>query len=70
MIAAVPAGSPTLAAGIIEPEQVADAVLAALAADRFMILPHPEVAEFARRRADDPDRWIAGMRRLRSSAED
>jgi NAD(P)-dependent dehydrogenase (short-subunit alcohol dehydrogenase family) len=69
MIAAVPTGSPTLAAGIIEPEQVADAVLAALAADRFMILPHPEVAEFARRRADDPDRWIAGMRRLRSSAE-
>ena len=51
MIAAVPAGSPTLTAGIIEPEQVADAVLAALATDRFMILPHPEVAEFARRRA-------------------
>ena len=68
MIAAVPAGSPTLASGIIEPEQVADAVLAALAADQFMILPHPEVAEFARRRADDPDRWIAGMRRLRARA--
>jgi len=63
MIAAVPEGSPTLSAGIIEPDQVANEVLAALAADRFMILPHPEVAEFARRRAADPDRWIAGMRR-------
>ena len=69
MIAAVPAGSPTLTSGIIEPEQVADAVLAALAANRFMILPHPEVAEFARRRAGDPDRWIAGMRRLRARTE-
>lgn len=67
MISAVPAGSATLASGVIEPDQVAEAVLDALAADRFLILPHPEVAEFARRRAADPQRWIAGMRRLRTS---
>ena len=44
-------------------------LLDALAADRFLILPHPEVAEFARRRVTDPDRWIAGMRRLRAKLQ-
>ena len=33
---------------------------------RFLLLPHPEVHEFLRRKADDPDRWIAGMRRLQA----
>jgi NAD(P)-dependent dehydrogenase (short-subunit alcohol dehydrogenase family) len=59
--------SATLAAGaVIEPEQVADAVVAALADGRFLILPHPEVAEYERRRAADRDRWLAGMRRFRA----
>jgi short-subunit dehydrogenase len=49
----------------IEPEQVADEVVKGLAAERFLILPHPEVAEFVRRRAGDHDRWLRGMRRLR-----
>jgi NAD(P)-dependent dehydrogenase (short-subunit alcohol dehydrogenase family) len=58
--------SSTLAAGaMIEPEQVADAVVEALGDGRFLILPHPEVAEFERRRSGDRDRWLAGMRRLR-----
>jgi NAD(P)-dependent dehydrogenase (short-subunit alcohol dehydrogenase family) len=66
MLAGAPATSATLAAGaVIEPEQVADAVLAAFAENRFLILPHPEVAEYERRRAGDRDRWLAGMRRLR-----
>ncbi|HEY8472804.1 MAG TPA: SDR family oxidoreductase [Natronosporangium sp.] len=66
MLAGAPANSATLAAGpAITPEQVADAVMAAFAADRFLILPHPEVAEYERRRATDRDRWLAGMRRLR-----
>ena len=69
MIAHAPPESATLAGGVIEPDQVADAVLDALAADRFLILPHPEVAEFARRRVTDPDRWIAGMRRLRAKLQ-
>jgi hypothetical protein len=48
----------------LDPEAVADAVIAGLADERFLILPHPEVAEYFRRKADDYDRWIRGMRRL------
>ena len=53
------------ALGMIEPEQVADDVVAALQADAFLILPHPEVSTFEQRRADDRERWLAGMRRAR-----
>jgi NAD(P)-dependent dehydrogenase (short-subunit alcohol dehydrogenase family) len=61
------AGGAVLAAGeVLEPEEVAGAVVAALANGRFLILPHPEVAEFERRRAADRDRWLAGMRRVRA----
>ena len=61
------ATSPVLAAGpLLEPEQVAEAVVRGLADGRFLILPHPEVATFERRRAADRDRWLAGMRRARS----
>lgn len=52
------------AGALLEPEQVADAVVEGLAAERFLILPHPEVATYLRRKAEDPDRWLAGMRRL------
>jgi NAD(P)-dependent dehydrogenase (short-subunit alcohol dehydrogenase family) len=48
----------------VEPEAVADAVIAGLAEERFLILPHPEVADYFRRKADDYDRWLRGMRRL------
>jgi NAD(P)-dependent dehydrogenase (short-subunit alcohol dehydrogenase family) len=48
----------------LEPEAVADAVIAGLADERFLILPHPEVAEYFRRKSADYDRWIRGMRRL------
>jgi hypothetical protein len=40
--------------------------VAGLAAEHFLILPHPEVAEYVRRKAGDYDRWLAGMRRLQS----
>jgi NAD(P)-dependent dehydrogenase (short-subunit alcohol dehydrogenase family) len=61
--------SAVLAAGpLLEPEQVADAVVRGLAEGQFLILPHPEVAEFERRRAADRDRWLAGMRRARARA--
>jgi NAD(P)-dependent dehydrogenase (short-subunit alcohol dehydrogenase family) len=53
-----------LRAGAIEPEEVAEAVVEALAEERFLILPHKEVAEYFRRKADDYDRWLRGMRRL------
>ncbi len=48
----------------LDPEAVADAVIAGLADERFLILPHPEVAEYFQRKAGDYDRWIRGMRRL------
>jgi NAD(P)-dependent dehydrogenase (short-subunit alcohol dehydrogenase family) len=67
MLADAPAESATLASGeMISPEQVADAVMAAFADDRFLILPHPRVAEYERRRATDRERWLAGMRRMRA----
>ncbi len=51
--------------GALEPEQVADAVVRGVADERFLILPHPEVAEYVRRKSADYDRWLNGMRRLR-----
>ena len=51
---------------MLEPEQVADVVVEGLRAERFLILPHPEVLTFFRRKADDYDRWLAGMRRLQA----
>ncbi|MGH8918305.1 MAG: dehydrogenase, partial [Actinomycetes bacterium] len=60
--------SAVLAAGrVIEPEEVADAVVAGLAEERFLILTHPEVATYVRHRADDRERWLAGMRRLQAT---
>jgi NAD(P)-dependent dehydrogenase (short-subunit alcohol dehydrogenase family) len=50
--------------GVISPEQVAEAVVQGLAAEKTLILPHPVVAEYVNRRAGDRDRWIGGMRRL------
>ncbi len=51
--------------GSVSPEDVADAVVKGIDEERFLILPHPEVAEYFRRKADDYDRWLRGMRRLR-----
>jgi NAD(P)-dependent dehydrogenase (short-subunit alcohol dehydrogenase family) len=55
-----------LTGGALEPEQVADAVVAAIREERFLILPHPEVAEFFQRKVADYERWLRGMRRLRA----
>ena len=51
----------------LDPDRVADDVVNGLAEERFLILPHPEVAEYFRRKADDYDRWLRGMRRLRAA---
>ncbi|HEX3884801.1 MAG TPA: SDR family oxidoreductase [Stellaceae bacterium] len=51
--------------GVLTPEAVADAVVAGLDSEKFLILPHPEVATYVRRKAEDIDRWLAGMARLR-----
>jgi NAD(P)-dependent dehydrogenase (short-subunit alcohol dehydrogenase family) len=51
--------------GIIEPEQLAQTVVEAIAEERFYVLPHPEVEDYVRRKGDNIDRWLSGMRRLR-----
>ena len=56
-----------LTANALEPEAVAEIVLQGLLDERFLILPHPEVGEYFRRKADDYDRWLNGMRRLRAN---
>ena len=50
---------------IISPQQLADSVIKGLEDERFLILPHPEVEKYRERKADNYDRWITGMRRLR-----
>jgi len=50
--------------GSVSPDEVAECVIQGLAEERFLILPHPEAAEYFRRKADDYDRWLRGMRRL------
>jgi NAD(P)-dependent dehydrogenase (short-subunit alcohol dehydrogenase family) len=54
--------------GVIEPEDVAEAVVRGIADERFLILPHPEVHDYWRRKVDDYDRWLAGMRKLQARA--
>lgn len=53
-----------LAISSVTPEEVAKAVVEGLADERFLILPHPEVAEFFQHKAADYDRWLRGMQRL------
>lgn len=53
----------------IEPEEVAEAVLAGIAEERFLILPHPRVAEYATARVTDPDGWLGAMNRLHRKTE-
>ena len=52
------------ALGLMEPEDVAAVTLEALRENRFLILPHPEVATYELRRAGDRQRWLDGMRRM------
>ncbi len=52
--------------GMLEPEDVAETVVQAIADERFLILPHPTVAEYMRRKTDDYDRWLRGMRRMQA----
>lgn len=52
--------------GILEPEAVAQACMDAIRTGRFLVLPHPEVATYFQRKANDYDRWLGGMRRFRA----
>ena len=64
---AMTAGNPDGVAsvdGMIEPEDVAEACVRAIEAETFLILPHPQVLDYMRRKTADYDRWIGGMRKL------
>jgi NAD(P)-dependent dehydrogenase (short-subunit alcohol dehydrogenase family) len=52
--------------GVLTAEQVADSALDAIGTEQFLILPHPEVATYEKRRADDRERWLRGMRRMQA----
>ena len=58
------AGRALMEPGAVEPDDVARDLLAAMEEGRFLVLPHPEVAEMYAGRAADPDRWLAGMRKM------
>ncbi|GAB2609118.1 dehydrogenase [Paractinoplanes abujensis] len=63
------ASAALLAESALEPDAVAAKVDEALAGDSFLILPHPEVAEFYRLRASDTDRWLGGMNKMQRAFE-
>lgn len=52
--------------GVLEPEDVAESAIRALEEERFLVLPHPQVLDYMRRKTSDYDRWLKGMRRLRA----
>ena len=62
------AGGPGVAGvdGMLETADVAEAVVQALREERFLVLPHPEVADYIQRKTSDYDRWLKGMRRLQA----
>ena len=55
--------------GVLEPEDVAEAVVQGIADERFLILPHPEVLDYFQRKATDYDRWLGGMRKLQARTQ-
>ena len=51
--------------GILSADYVADCILAGIQQEKFLVLPHPQVSTYFRRKASDPDRWIEGMSRFK-----
>ncbi len=61
-------GGAFLLEGALEPEQVAAEVMKAIAEEKFLVLPHPEVAKYFQNKANDYERWLRGMRKLQATA--
>src|SRR5947209_4256688 len=61
------AGGAFLLEGALEPDQVAAEVIKAVTEERFLILPHPEVAKYFQNKDKDYERWLSGMRKLQSN---
>ncbi len=61
-----PGGRELVGDSAITPEAVGKAVADGIEQESFLILPHPEVAEYFRRKANDYERWLGGMRKLQA----
>ncbi len=68
MVRGASATTPALLDGLLSAEAVADAVVQGVAAEQFLILPHPQVAQYMLNKAQNYDRWIGGMVKLRRAA--
>jgi NAD(P)-dependent dehydrogenase (short-subunit alcohol dehydrogenase family) len=53
--------------GVLDPADVAAMCIDAIRAERFLVLPHPEVQTYVERKATDRDRWLTGMRRFQNA---
>ncbi|MFD3524083.1 SDR family oxidoreductase [Streptomyces sp. NPDC058653] len=69
LTAAGSAGELVLAPTAIEPDEVADALFEAMDEERFLVLPHADVAEYYRSRSGDTDRWLASMNQIQQKWE-
>jgi NAD(P)-dependent dehydrogenase (short-subunit alcohol dehydrogenase family) len=65
-----PVAERILGDSVIQPGDVAEAVISGIADGRFLILPHPEVAQMYAGRAAEPDRWLHGMNNIQRSLEE
>ncbi len=67
--AGVAHGSVSTAGDMMDPLDVAESLLEAIEAGRFLALPHEQVGTMYAHKASDPDRWLTGMQRYRRSLE-
>lgn len=56
--------------GMIDPEELADSVVGTMEREEFLILPHPVVLDYLKRKTGDYDRWLGGMRKLKDRYRD
>jgi NAD(P)-dependent dehydrogenase (short-subunit alcohol dehydrogenase family) len=64
------AGGPQSRDGILSAAEVADAAIAGIEREAFLILPHPEVTGYMQNKVNNYDRWIGGMAKLNRSARE